>query len=62
MRRTISAKIAGGFLGALLVALPGAYFHYDTETENITDAVREKAGGSYVTLPQGVFITNWAGR
>jgi pimeloyl-ACP methyl ester carboxylesterase len=53
MRRTISSKIAGGFLGALLVALPGAYFHYDTETENITDAVREKSGGSFIVLPQG---------
>lgn len=54
MRRTVSAKIACGFLGALLVALPGAYVHYDIETENITDAVREKSGGSFVMLPQGV--------
>ena len=53
MRKAISTKVLGGFLGALLVALPGAYLHYDVETENLTDAAREKAGGNYVTLPQG---------
>ena len=49
-----STKLAGTFLGAILVALPGAYIHYDFETENITDAVRQKAGGSFVQLPKGV--------
>ena len=61
MRTGFSAKIASGLLGALLVALPGAYVHYDIETENLTESARANAGGSYVSLPQGVVHYELAG-
>jgi len=54
MRRRFSAKVAGGLIAAMMLLLPGAYLHYDTETENISDAVRQKAGGSFVRLPDGM--------
>lgn len=61
MQPKISAKLTSGLLGAILIALPSAYVHYDYETENITDAIRQKAGGSFVQLSQGVVHYELAG-
>lgn len=61
MGRHISTKLAGSLLGVALIGLPGAYLHYDTETEDITNAVRQRAGGSFVQLSQGVVHYELAG-
>jgi len=57
----IGTRLAGSLLGGILIALPTAYLHYDSETETITDAVRLKAPGSFVRLPQGIVHYELAG-
>jgi pimeloyl-ACP methyl ester carboxylesterase len=49
------------FIAIAAVAAGAVYQHFDLERKELTDAVRAKAGGSYVTLSDGVTHYELAG-
>ena len=55
------AMIFGSVPATLLLVFAVTYLHYDTETANLTEEVRQTAGGSFVRLPDGVVHYELAG-
>jgi len=61
MRKLELAMIFGSVPGTLLLLAAFAYFHFDAETASLNEEVRQKAGGSYLELPDGVVHYELAG-
>ena len=55
------AMIFGSVPATLLLVFAVTYLYYDTETANLTEEVRQTAGGSFVRLPDGVVHYELAG-